>query len=107
MPPADWLFGYRVTVAYHKNVQGFPQQAEPDGAAIVADHQRRGESTKKTMEKSAEKQVMKLMCGGVCSGIVAAPPHVGAILLDRVMTVNRCVSLQTHGSSDRPMVVQL
>lgn len=26
MPPADWLFGYRVTVAYHKNVQGFPSK---------------------------------------------------------------------------------
>ncbi len=24
--PADWLFGYRVTVAYHKNVQGFPSK---------------------------------------------------------------------------------
>ena len=24
--PADWLFGYRVTVAYNKNVQGFPSK---------------------------------------------------------------------------------
>lgn len=24
--PADWLFGYRVTVACHKNVQGFPSK---------------------------------------------------------------------------------